>query len=91
MRIWAKIICDQRIYKQTVREFSSLRSFSNQEIENIVHELCQELDLSRPVLLTKHFKEFQQFQRITFKAPDFMELISFDKFEIELLKEKKRN
>lgn len=91
MRIWAKIICEQRIYNQTVREFSSLRSFSNAEIEDMVHELCQELDLSRPILLNKHFHEFQQFQRITFKAPDFMEPVSFDKFEIEMLKEKKRN
>lgn len=91
MRIWAKIICDQRIQNQTVREFNSLRSFSKEEIEDIVHTLCQELDLSRPVLLNKHFNEFLQFQRITFRAPDFMEPVSFDKFEIELLKEKKRN
>ena len=90
MRIWAKIICDQRIYNQTVREFTSLRSFSNEEIEDMVHVLCQELDLSRPVLLQKHYREFRQFQRLTFKAPDFMEPISFDRFEVELIKEKKR-
>lgn len=91
MRIWAKIICDQRIYNQTVREFSSLRSFSNSEIESVIHELCQELDLARPILLNKHFNEFQQFQRIIFKAADFIEPISFDSLEIELIKEKKKN
>ena len=90
MRIWAKIICDQRIYNQTVREFTSLRSFSNSEIEHVVHELCQELDLSRPVILRKHFNEFQQFQRIVFRPADFIEPIDFDYFEIELIKEKKK-
>lgn len=57
----------------------------------MVHELCQEMDLSRPVMLKKHFNEFQQFQRITFRQADFMEPVSFDRFELELLKEKKKN
>lgn len=91
MRIWAKIILDQHIMDQTVREFTSLRSFSDSELETVIHELCQEMDLSRPILLRKHFREFQQFQRIVFKSADFMEPIDFDSFEVELIKEKKKS
>lgn len=90
MRIWAKTTIRQTIVNQTVREFGSLRSFSYEELTAILHELCQDLDLARPVLLDKHVREFSRFQRLTFKAADFMDSIPFDTFEIEVLKEKKK-
>ena len=90
MRIWAKTTVKQAIQNQTVREFGSLRSFSYEELSSILHELCQELDLARPVLLDKHVREFNRFQRLTFKSADFMDSISFDAFEVEVLKDKKK-
>ena len=90
MRIWAKIITNQSIQKQTVREFDSLRSFSADALGAVVHEFCQELDLARPVLLKKHICDFSRFLRVSFKQADFMEEIDFDVFEIEVIKEKKK-
>ena len=57
----------------------------------ILHELCQALDLSRPVLLNKHIRELQNFSHTVFRRSDFMEPIAFDTFEIEILREKKEH
>ena len=55
----------------------------------VLHELCQALDLSRPVILEKHIRELGQFSHTIFRQSDFMEPILFDRFEIEIFPEKK--
>ena len=89
MRIWAKTIKQQKIKTDVVREFSLARPSSFEEWMPVLHELCQLLDLSRPVLLNKHVNELEMFSRTVFRAGDFMEPIGFDTFEIEIFPEKK--
>lgn len=60
------------------------------EWEEILTELCKPLDLSRPVLITKHIRELLQFRRTVFYPTDFMESVDFDRFEIEIFPEKKK-
>ena len=91
MRIWAKTIRHQKIETEVVREFSLARPSSVEDWVPILHELCQALDLSRPVLLNKHVNEFNRFNRTVFRASDFMEPIAFDTFEVEILIEKKEH
>ena len=57
----------------------------------VLHELCQALDLARPVVLSKHIRELEQFSHTQFRQSDFMEPVSFDRFEIEIFPEKKEN
>lgn len=57
----------------------------------VLHELCQALDLARPVVLEKHIRELDQFSHTVFRASDFMEPIFFDRFEIEIFPDKKKN
>ena len=57
----------------------------------VLHELCQALDLSRPVVLEKHIRELDQFSHTIFRQSDFMEPIPFDRFEIEIFPEKKEH
>ncbi len=90
MRVWGKILIDQHIDKQVVREFSSARPVDAAGWTPIIHELCQELDLARPVLLQKHFHDLNHFGRVVFKHSDFPESVNFDRFEIELFPEKKK-
>lgn len=90
MRIWAKVLTDHKIVKEVVGEFSSPRPSSLAEWAPFVHELCQQLDLSRPVLLMKHFNDLRSFSRVVFHKSDFMEPVDFDLFEIEVLSEKKK-
>ena len=57
----------------------------------ILHDLCQALDLARPVVLEKHVRELDQFSHTVFRQSDFMESIVFDRFEIEIFPEKKEH
>ncbi len=90
MKIWAKVLQDHRIMRETVREFSSARPSDMEGWSVPIHELCQDLDLCRPVLLRKHVNDLLRFSRVVFKPADFMENVDFDGFEIEILPEKKK-
>ena len=56
----------------------------------LLHELCQDLDLCRPLILRKHVNDLARFSRVVFKPADFIESVDFDEFEIEVLSEKKK-
>ena len=90
MKIWAKVLTDHRIMNETVREFSSARPSDMEGWSVLLHELCQDLDLCRPVILKKHVNDLKQFSRVVFKPADFIESVDFDEFEIEVLPEKKK-
>lgn len=90
MKIWAKVLTDHRIMNETVREFSSARPSDMEGWSVLLHELCQDLDLCRPVILSKHVNDLKQFSRVVFKPADFIESVDFDEFEIEVIPEKKK-
>lgn len=76
--------------QETVREFSPARPSDLEGWGMIIHELCQDLDLCRPLILRKHVNDLKQFSRVVFKPSDFIEPVDFDEFEIEVLSEKKK-
>ncbi len=90
MRIWAKVLKDHRIMRETVREFASARPSDMEGWSSLLHELCQDLDLCRPLVLRKHVNDLARFSRVVFKPADFIESVDFDEFEIEVLSEKKK-
>ena len=91
MRIWAKTIHNHKIQSEVVREFALARPSDIEGWMPVLHELCQALDLSRPVLLEKHVRELGQFHHTQFRPGDFMEPVSFDRFDVEILVEKKEH
>lgn len=91
MRIWAKTIQHQKIKSDVVREFALARPSDLEGWMPVLHELCQALDLARPVVLENHVRELDQFSHTVFRASDFMEPIGFDRFEIEIFPEKKEH
>ena len=74
-----------------MREFSLARPLDAEGWNRILVDLCKPLDLACPVLLNKHVQELAQFNRTVFSPGDFMESVSFDRFEIEIIPEKKKN
>ena len=90
MRVWAKVFEEHRIVNETVREFSSARPSDSEGWSEVLHALCQDLDLCRPVILRKHVNDLVRFSRVVFKPADFMESVDFDAFEVEVLSEKKK-
>lgn len=76
---------------QAVQEFNSARPASVDAWMRVLIELCKPLDLACPVLLNKHVTELKRFSRTVFFPADFMESVDFDRFEIEIFPEKKKD
>ena len=85
VRIWGVLKNRDRILQDTVATFDGS---DLPELQDVVDTLCQLLDIPRPVLLSKHEKEYQNFARTRFSADDFIESVSFKQFELEFLKDK---
>ncbi len=90
MKIWAKILKQHKIIKEAVREFPA-RPSDAQGWLFVLTELAKPLDLACPVLLKKHEQELARFNRTTFSQMDFIESVSFDRFEVEIFPEKRKD
>lgn len=90
MKIWAKVYKNHKIIDQAVQEFDSARPDSADGWREPLIALCKPLDVACPVLLSKHVAELKRFSRTVFFPSDFIESVSFDRFEIEIFPEKKK-
>ncbi|MGN0822269.1 MAG: hypothetical protein ACI4NG_00695 [Candidatus Gallimonas sp.] len=79
--IWAKVIKDDRIAKQTV--YQSDEKFVYSQFFNYLADICTELDVPTPVLLKPHILQYAKFNHVNFMPRDFLEEISFDKLVLE--------
>lgn len=89
MKIWAKTLIAQKIALDAVQEFPA-RPSDAAGWNQVLTEICHTMDLARPVVLQKHVAEFRKFSRAVFYPQDFMESVDFDRFEVELFPEKKK-
>ncbi len=60
------------------------------DLDECLSLLCRDFDTEKPVMLTKHTGELQKFGRTAFLPGDFIDSVSFDRFVIEILKEKNK-
>ena len=84
MKVWARIRKDNKTVAEHV---IAIPEKSACEVENwagAIGELCHELNLSRPVILKKHVRDFESFNHTVFRPGDFMEKVDFDRLEVEL-------
>ena len=83
MRIWAKVMSDGKIKKQTVYEKAESLTYS--KLFDYVAEMCNTLDIPTPVLVKAHIFNFAKFNHVKFTQSDFLEEIPFDHLFIENL------
>ncbi len=86
MRIWGKIIRDNHLLKDTVvlldgTERRTLKVFEGLRL------ICLEFDLPVPVWLDTNIREFQKIARARFRQDSFIEPISFDYLEIQVIED----
>lgn len=74
-----------------MQEFSPARPLDLQRWNQVILELCQILDLERPVILNKHVHDLNQFGHVYFRSSDFMDYFAYDLFEIEVFPEQKKD
>jgi hypothetical protein len=83
-KVWGKIIIDNKITNAIDLEDISDMNFEDKRIKAF-NDICYAFDLSVPVWLDKHTKEFISFKRVTFYPEDFVENVNFDKLVIDLI------
>ena len=83
MRIWAKVMTDGKIKKQTVYEKAEALVYSS--LFDYLAEICAQLDVPTPVLVKAHIFNFAKFNHVKFTQSDFLEKIPFDHLWIENL------
>ena len=88
MKIWATVKKKQKITGDVVLEIPGERPETIAAWEEILTEVCHDLHLSRPIMLNKHLAQLVNFARTTFLPADFIETVTFDRFEIEIFPEK---
>lgn len=86
MRIWFKEWKDSRMLRDLVvcEESEDTRTH---KIFHALEEACYALDLSRPIWLDKNVAEFQRHAKTRFAAGNFVEAVSFDYLEMQVIEE----
>ena len=90
MKIWGRIYRDNKAVLDALPDAEAQKASDVHDWTAILDDICKKLDLSRPVILKKHEKELERFSRTVFRPSDFMESVDFDKFELTIYLEKKR-
>ena len=86
MRIWAKLIGDNRIIKDMVVENTSDDTRTH-KIFDAMETICHEFDLSKPIWLDSTVKDFKRHSKCRFLRDNFIDSIDFDYLEIQVLEE----
>lgn len=81
IKIWAKIVKDNKIIKQCV--FKKEGEVDYSEFYSYLSEICSTLELATPVLVKTHIFNYAKFNHVKFIKDDFLEPIDFDKLVLE--------
>ena len=84
MKIWGKIIDDNKVVKDTVYTIDG--DFSIHSFYDYISDICASLDIPVPVILTKHIKNFILFNHTHFTKDDFVEKFYNEKLAIEIIR-----
>ena len=84
LRIYAKLITNNKVIVDYVYDLKS--DFAIHDFFEYLQEICSNLDIPTPILLTKHIKNFLIFDSTTFLPEDFVESFQYDKLLLEIYK-----
>ena len=86
VKIWGNII---RRNKIAASAFLSFDEEPNLDMYmDAIQEICSELDLEMPMILSKHKNDMEVFNLAKFTPADFIEKVNFQRLEIEIFIEK---
>lgn len=81
IRLWAKIMVNNKIKKDAIyEEFAPLSATT---FYDCLTEICHKFDISTPVVIAKHYENFCEFNHVKFLPRDFIDSVSFDSLIIE--------
>ncbi len=85
-RLWAKEFKDNRMLMDTVIEDSSDDTRTH-KIFNALEEVCLQFDLGKPIWLDSTVSDFKRHSKTRFSQDNFIEEITFDYLEIQVIEE----
>ena len=87
MKLWIKTIKGEKITKSVMHDVGV---FDVSKLLDYLTEICFSLDIPRPIVIEKHYRDFKEFNHTIFKPSDFVEDVSFDKLWIEIATSKNK-
>lgn len=78
MRIWAKIVFDEKIVKDTIYEGEK-----GEEFFDAISNICYSFDIETPIILQSHIDNFDNFNLTKFKQQDFIDTFEYDALVLE--------
>lgn len=85
-RLWAKIIDDNHLLKDTVI-IDSTTDTRTHKVFNAIDKICYEFDLGKPLWLDATIADFRKHAKARFYQDNFVDTIDFDYLEIQVIEE----
>jgi hypothetical protein len=82
MRVWGMIKVADRIKRDVI--------INADDFMSALILVCEHFDLAKPIMVQKHYREVEQFNRTIFYSDDFVESVPFDTLEVEIIITKKK-
>ena len=80
-KIWAKLQNGDKILKDCMIETDKYYRMNN--FVDYIQQICYELDIPNPIVLSTHFEKFMEFNHVKFVVDDFVEEVHFEKLILE--------
>lgn len=80
-KIWAKTIKNHKITGSYL--YHSADKFDTNDFLQYMTEICHEMDIPTPVILSAHIRNYSVFNIAKFRKADFVESVPFDMLQIE--------
>ena len=85
MKLWIRLMTDNRLKKDKVVFVNNITSLS--DLEKAMRDICHDMDIPTPIILNSHFRNFINFHNAKFKQDDFVESLDYDMLIVEDCKE----
>lgn len=85
-RLWGKIFKANRLQWDTVISIAE-QDTRTHKIFKALDKICYEFDLARPIWLEATIDDFKRHNKVRFTQDNFIETISFDYLEIQVLED----
>lgn len=83
LKLWGKLIKDEKALLSET--YTSEAPELPDALLECIEYFAKAFDIEAPIWHTNHTKQLGIFHKAVFKADDFIDSISFDKFEIQIL------
>ena len=84
---WPKIIKENKIKNDIVIENNDKNLNRTKKVYQAINDICYSFDLAKPIWLDITISDFKKHGKTRFTRDNFIESISFDYLEIEVIEE----